>query len=275
MALKLNNIIIPFEEFSQDATQTPRYLDAMPALLLAGRMPLSVAGIYDQRVTSDMPDWEDNYFDTSDFFGYADIKNADEMKFVLTVDNKRNITENGRKILEKITSETMPINRALDATGLYAQVEGIPLSRSELEKYGLEKDLSKQEVLDHPLWRTVLRHPDAVPKEFAYDKGFMQQVVDHTFSEMESRFHYDKGMGIYLASPEKVPTFRPAYVDRLVYWSRLSGRRILDNDNCRLVGVAPEALSAPGKVIVKPSLETTLNVVNEHLGKSRIALRIN
>jgi hypothetical protein len=245
----------------------------MPALLSAGRTPLSGAGIFDQRVNSDQQDWEDHYFDTSDFFGYADKKNPDEMKFILTVDNHRNITENGRKILEKITSKTIPINGALDATDLYAESEGIPLSRSEMEKYGLKRDLSKQEVLDHLLWRIVLRHPDAVPKEFAYDKGFMQQVVNHTFSEMESRFHYDTGMGIYLAAPEKVPTFRPAYVCRLVSGSRLSGRLNLVSDFCRLVGVAPEARSAPGKILVRPSLESALCVVNEYLGKSEIVLR--
>ena len=90
---------------------------------------------------------------------------------------------------------------------------------------------------------------------------------------MKTQFDYDTGMGIYLTQAEKVPTFRAAYVYRLECWSRLDGGRDLVGDDGRLVGVAPEARGAPGKIIVKLSLETALRIVNEHMGTSGIVLK--
>lgn len=257
MALYLNENILPYKDFRTD--QTRQYREQLP-LLLAGkdsegkivdipRVPIWIAHVFDRRLHSPKPDWKNNYFDASDFFGYAGKKTPDNMKIILTVDNKGKITENGRRVLESITSETELCNGALDATGLYEEVGGISLSRSEVEKYGIEKDLSKQEVLDHPVWRVILRHPDAVPAQFAYDKAFMQEVVNATFADMKTQFKYEEGMGVYLGSPEKVPTFRAAIVSRLEFRSWLNGWCNLDFGRGRLVGLAPEALNAPGKVI--------------------------
>ena len=54
-------------------------------------------------------------------------------------------------------------------------------------------------------------------------------------------------MGVYLSDKQKVPTIRAWCVRRLVYRSDAYGGYDLDNDDGRLVGIAPEALSAPGK----------------------------
>ena len=63
---------------------------------------------------------------------------------------------------------------------------------------------------------------------------------------------------------------RAIVVNRLENRSRLDSGGNLGDVSGRLVGVAPEALSAHGKVLVKPSLETALSVVNEHLGKGKV-----
>ena len=77
-------------------------------------------------------------------------------------------------------------------------------------------------------------------------------------------------MGIYPSSASDDVKMRAWYVGRLEFRSNAYGRYGLDDDIGRLVGIAPEALSAPDKAIVRPSLEQSLAVVNKQLGNSEI-----
>jgi hypothetical protein len=54
-------------------------------------------------------------------------------------------------------------------------------------------------------------------------------------------------MGVYPDSASNDVKMREWIVNGLVYRSDANGRYDLDNDNGRFVGIAPEALSAPGK----------------------------
>ena len=240
MTLNLNNPIVPYKEFYRQ--ENPRYVDQMPLIIAEGRVPISVAGVMERRVNSDLQDWEDNSFYTGDAIAYHPDK-----KFRIVLDAEP---------LRTLTSQSNLQNGALILPdGLYEDLQGDEFEYKDVKKL-LEKELSQEEVLRHPIWRTVAR-----------DQALLEEYVPKMFKEMKSRFNYDENMGVYLDSFDKVPKLRALVVYRLEDGSGLSGRGDLGNDYGRLVGVAPEALNAHGKVIVKPSLETALNVVNEHLGK--------
>ena len=109
--------------------------------------------------------------------------------------------------------------------------------------------MSADEVKAHPVWKALAR-----------DDALLTEYTDRMFAEMKTRFTYDAAMGLYLASGEKVPSLRAACVGRLEDGSLFNGGDRLDYVDRRLVGVAPEALNAPGKEIVRPSLETALGI---------------
>ena len=125
----------------------------------------------------------------------------------------------------------------------------------------LEQDLKANEIKAHPVWKALAR-----------DDALLTEYTDKMFAEMKARFTYDTAMGLYLASGEKVPTLRAAFVNGLGNWSQFVGRYDLDDDDWRLVGVAPEALNALGKAIERPSLETVLHLANQYLGQGEIEL---
>lgn len=223
-----------------------RNVDRMPLILGSGNVPLSIAGFMQHR-NGIIAQMGDVYADTSDLAAYADKKRGDEIKMILTVDAQGRITENGKKALELI-APSQKLSSGAVVLDNYDELNWsgvIPLSRKELEKYGLSGDLDKEQVLAHPFWRVALRHPEAVPSEFAYDKEFMKEAVGRTFSKMKNRHDYTQGMGVYLADAQKVPMMRAWCVDRLEKWSYTVGCKFdLDVDFGRLVGVAPEAQGA-------------------------------
>ncbi len=186
----------------------------------------------------------DVYVDTSDLALYGGEKRADEINMILTVDSQGRLTDNGRKLLELIEPRQRLVSGAVNVSEFYDATQGIKLSRKELEGFGVARALSEEHVLAHPFWRVALRHPDAVPAEFAYDKEFMKEAVRRTFAEMEERCGYTQGMGVYLAGAEKPDTMRAWYVSRLGGRSDADGGFHLDGDDGRLVGVAPEAQGA-------------------------------
>mgnify|MGYP001592425589 FL=1 len=123
----------------------------------------------------------------------------------------------------------------------------------------LEKDLSQKDVLQHSIWKSVSR-----------DSSLLEAYVPKMFAEMKQRWNYKENMGVYLDSSSNAPKLRALVVDELGGGSWLYVGYGLDVDDGRLVGVEPEALNAHGKVFIKPSLETALSIVNEHLGKGKI-----
>lgn len=249
MALDLNDTIEPYRDFRSDDAQT--YLAQMPLVIANGRVPLSVANLMERRLHAGKSSatWKDNYFDLGDGIAY----NAGGSKFKIVLDSQD---------LRKVTSESKLKSGALIlGDGVYEQLSGQEFTKNDLKSL-LERDLSADEVKAHPIWKALAR-----------DDALLVEYTDKMFPEMKQRFQYDTAMGLYLSSGEKMPTLRAACVGWLEGGSRFFGRGNLDGDNGRLVGVAPEALNAPGKAITRPNLEQALFVVNEQLYRGKFELR--
>ncbi len=224
-----------------------RNVDQMPSMLAQGVVPFSVAGLMRNR-DGIIGQLGDIYADTGDLVAYGGKKASDQVKMILTVDNQYRITDNGRKALELINPEQ---ERCFGAIVLSdALYEGfndsnvVSLSRKDIEKYGFNGNLTQAQVLNHPGWRVLFRHPDTVPAEFAEDKGFMQEAVGRTFAEMNKRHGHTEGMGFYLDGSEKSAKLRAWFVCWLVDSSISFGWNLFDYDHGRFVGIAPEAQSA-------------------------------
>ena len=242
---------------TQFKTYNGRNIDQMPLMLAEGVVPLPVFGFMQNR-EGIVEQFGDIYVDTSDLVAYGGKGASDEIKMVLTVDNQGRITEDGRKALGLINPLQERDSGALVLNDkVYGGFNGagvVLLSRNDMDKYVINKSLTETQVLNHPGWRVLLRYPDAVPDEFAYDKGLMQEIVGRTFAEMKKRHTYTEGMGFYLDEAGKTPKMRAWYVDWLGYRSGAYGRSGLDDDGGRLLGITPEAPSALGKVasVVRP-----------------------
>ena len=214
----------------------------MPELLADGRTPASVADIMERRLNSQNPNWKSLYFDTGDMVAYHPNGNIKVVR--------------DAQLLREITAKTKLENGALVlGDGVYESLDGAEFKRSDM---AFDKDLKVEEAKSHPFWQFVTR-----------DDALLSSYVDAMFPEMKAQFGYDKAMGIYLSGNPKQPQARALCVLGLGGRSRLSGRVGLALDNGRLVGLAPEARSTHGKMIVRPSLETALIVVNEHLHTGR------
>ena len=252
MTLELNETVEPYREFyGSNVQQMPLLIsgkDDKGEVIDIPRIPLSVAGLMERRLNSSKGAWKDNYFDNGDAIVYHP-----DGKFKIVLD---------AQALREITPKSKLQNGALIlADGMYEKMQGHEFTRNDAEII-TGRELSPNEVKAHPIWGVVAR-----------DKTLLQAYVEKMFPEMKERFSYETAMGVYLASKEKVPTLRVLFAYRLENWSRLRGLSNLDCGDGRFAGVAPEALSAPGKAIVIPSLETALSIVNQHLGKTGIELR--
>src|SRR3989344_3752127 len=136
----------------QFAVYNGRNVDQMPLMLRQGVVPLSVAGFMGNRERI-IEQFGDIYADTSDLVAYCGGRNSDEVKMILTVDNQGKITDNGRKVLELInpTQERTQSGAIILSNELYDGLNFpgvIPLSRKELEKYGVDTPLTEAEVLN-------------------------------------------------------------------------------------------------------------------------------
>ena len=240
MDIKLNNIVEPYNEFYGRVTKQ------MPRLVAEGRTPASVADVLERRLHSDLQDWENNYFFTGDAIAYHPDK---KFKIVLDAELLRNLTSKS-----DVSKGTLVL-----PDGLYESLQSEEFLYKDVKNL-LGEELFQKEILQHPLWKAVAR-----------DQALLEEYVPKMFAEMKERWNYKENMGVYLDSlGVESPKLRALVVNGFVDGSGLDGRNYLDFENCRLVGVAPEALNAHGKVIVKPSLETALSVVNEHLGKGLV-----
>src|SRR3989344_7769964 len=166
--------------------------EQMPLLRSAGRMPVSVAETWDERINSSKKKvWKDSYVFTIDAFAYHPDK---KIKIVL----------NAKPLLE-ITQESQLQSGALVLPdGMYESLDGEEFTQKDLQKMILEKDMKKAEAQVHPILRA-----------FARTKKRLNAYTDRMFPEMKKRFDYDTAMGIYLDSFREVPTMRAAVVNRL------------------------------------------------------------
>jgi len=215
----------------------------MPLMLSLGVNPLSAVEFMRNR-DAIFTQLRDVYANVSDLVAYGGKGASDEIKMILTMDNQGRITESGRKTLELINPKQERNSGAIVLSDeLYDGFNGanvIKLSRKNLKKYGVNKRLTGPQVLNHPGWRVLLRHPDAVPTEFAYDKGLMQEVVGKTFAEMNSgRDGYREGMGFYPDASKKHAKMRTWCIGRLVLGSLAYGWLNLDHDYGHFVDIAP------------------------------------
>ena len=220
--------------------------DKMPKILNAGETPISVAEVMKARLNkgNDFPDLWNNYFDSSDLVVYPK-RNNNDIYVLLTVNNKEQVTKNGRKALELINSDNLASNSGA-VVGQLRDLGRKGLIKISRNKITTGTYLTSDKILNEQVWRVLARHPDEVPSEFAEDKGLLQEYVN----EIKSRKNNTENMAIYLGdSLNDKTTLKAWYVGGLVDRSDAGGRFGLDVGDGRLLGIAPEVLSASGKSI--------------------------
>ena len=120
-------------------------------------------------------------------------------------------------------------------------MQGEEFKKGKLGK--VDERLSKEQAKAHPVWKVLAR-----------DQALLNDYVDYIFGEYQARFAKDtpledvRAMGVYPSSAQgNTPDLRAWYVDGLEYRSGAAGVRSVDRDIGRLLGISPEALSAPGQ----------------------------
>ena len=227
MALKLNATREAYQEFYG------RNVDQMPKLIADGRVPMNTAQLMQRRLDVRNSDakvksaYMDNYFDTGD----AVVYHPDgRVKIVLD-----------SQTLREMTPDTQRVGGALLLTeDVYNALEGEEFKKGKLGK--VNEWLSREDVKAHPVWRVLAR-----------DQGLLKDYTDHIFGEYQAGFAKGtpledvRAMGVFSDSAGDQPKMRACCVDWLEDGSSADGGGGLDDDYGRLVGIAPEALSAPGK----------------------------
>src|SRR3989338_1279238 len=232
-----------------------RNIDKAPEKLKAGKIIAPFFYIAQKRIASVTPEeteqWADKYYDTSDLIAYAYQGNNDndEVKVVMAYDNNFRITYAGKFCLELINPSETLMGRAVNlSNGRYEEIKGkgvVALKRSELAKV-FDEGMLKPQALDSRLWRILLRHEDEVDSEFAV-RGLHKDYINWAYDNYKSRFDKEakvneiKIMGVYPDSAGDVPKLRAWYVRWLDDWSNACGWYDLDDDDGRLVGLAPGA----------------------------------
>lgn len=235
MSLSLNGQKIrkPYEEFEG------RVADTMPFLLADSREVLSTAELMERRLNSNEDDWRNAYFFVGDAVAYNDgkVKIALDAPILRGLNVKSNL-RNGALVVDKKT---------------YDGIQGTEFSKSEIAKMLTDRDLTPEEAIQHPVWQALARDP-----------ALLKEYVGKMFEKMKDKFDYDTGMGFYPYTDGKGPNVRALVVGRLEDGSQLGGCNV-GGRNGRLVGVARDALSAPGRQVVVPTLEQALAVVNRSI----------
>jgi len=221
MALQLNDTVKDYKEFYG------RNTDQMPLLIAEGRTPMSAQGLMQRRLeTLNSGDqdliktfWE-NYFDTGD------------AKFYNTNGNAKVVLDSG--IMRRINPQSKLKNGALIISDdEYKALEGQEFTRDELNKYAKGESLSRKEVISNPIWKALAR-----------DQALLEEYAGKAFDKAKADHGYSKIMGVYVSDTPDVPVGRLWFVSRLINDSDAIARGNLDDDNVRLVGVAPKAQSA-------------------------------
>lgn len=263
MALDLNTqeeyIHIDGQKFPLHREFYGQVVQQTPLLLQSGRKGMSVADVLKRRyAVAEAPqeirtNWHDNDFFTT--LGNHRFRDG-SAKLVL---NDEYLNELGPETTLRSGAQILNDEQWESLTGKNI----LHLSPKRVKEIH-RKEYTKESILDSPEWNFISEA----------DASALKEVTEYLFDEMQRRFNYKEGMGLYFDDMQETHTNRAAYVDWLVYRSRLVGWRGLGVDDGRLVGsLAPEARSAPGMVLVKPNLETALRIVNEHMQTSGIVLR--
>jgi len=202
----------------------------MPRILAQGKVPLSVAYVMKERLNGN-EEMINKYWDTSDLIAYDSKGNSNNLKFLLTVDNKNQVTEHGKEALELIHYDNKSIfEDAIEINNQYKKMIGdgfIEIARKDLGK--IESRLSPLEILNSKTWRILARHPDEVPKEFAitdkYDlDGKEVDLLTKYVNWIQKQTNDTQNMGVYLDSQGKKAKLRALYVNGVEYRSNVVGR---------------------------------------------------
>lgn len=205
----------------------------------AGRVLAPVYVIMERKANSPRIDWNVNYFDSGDGFAYPASRAYQDGRFKVVLNSQE---------LNEMKKDSELVNKGL-AIPSYEQVNGKEFKREDVV---LEKDLKESEVPDHPVWLELFRG----------NRELLGQVAQRIFKAGKDSYNYDTMMGIYLAGESTKPHLRAAVPFGLEVRSQLYGRVNLGYDvDGRFVGVAPEALSAPGQ-LVKPYTQADLEAVD-------------
>jgi hypothetical protein len=227
MALKLDSPREIYKEFSGKATGHPRNIDQMPALIAEGRVPMNVSQLMQRRLdyrngpAEVKIAWMDNYFDTGDAVIYH---HTGEVKIVLDSQTLREMTpknqRNGGALI-------------LDPD-VYKALQGEVVKKGKLEK--ISGWMSKADIKTHPILKVLAR-----------DQALLNDYTDLIFVEHERRFGDDNTKNFSLGSCGRdKPEMRAFRIGGLGCFFA-SGKNYLNNENGRLVGIASEALDAPGR----------------------------
>ena len=221
MGLKLNSTREAYQEFYG------RNVEQMPKLIADGRVPMNVSQLMQRRLDVRNSEakvkgsYMDNYFDTGDAVMYHP---DGRVKIVLD-----------SQTLRDMAPETQRVGGALlIGEDVYNTLEGEEFKKGKLGK--VHEALSRKDVKAHPVWKVLAR-----------DQGLLNDYADYIFAEGKERFDYDTTMGVYPDSAGDNPKMRAWCVIRLVNRSSADGGDYLVSGDGRFVGIAPEALSAPGK----------------------------
>jgi hypothetical protein len=222
MAIKLNATPEAYKEFYG------RNVEQMPKLVAEGRVPMNASQLMQRRLdyrngpAEVKTAWMDNYFDTGDAVVYH--PNGD-VKIILD-----------SQTLREMTPESQRNGGALVlGEDVYKALQGEVFKKGKLGKTG--DWMSKADVKAHPVWKVLAR-----------DQALLNDYTDFIFAEGKERFGYDTAMGVYHGSCGRdKPEMRAWCVRRLGSRSGAYGWDDLVLGSGRLVGIAPEALGAPGK----------------------------
>ena len=218
-----------------------RNVDKMPELLEAGEVPVYMAGFMKSRLNdgNEFPDLWNYWHDSSDLVIYP--KGNDKFVYVLlTVNNKRQITENGRKALEFIRDDNLASNYGAVIERL-SDLEGdelIEIPRSEITT-GIY--LPENRILDEQFLRILARDLDEVPPEFAEDKNLLRKYV----KEVKKRTKQDEIMAIYLGDSLKNKTIlKTCVLGRLLSSDLMFLAGTILSRHCNMVSFTTTAMPA-------------------------------
>ena len=222
----------------------------MPSVLRNGESPLSFAGLMKARIK-----YRDNFlhldasFHTSDLVAYSSGDNA-RIKFIFTCDNRGRITESGRVALDLINPDEKRCGGDLVAIELgerYDSLHGIEVSNPYLGKLGiLGEGLTKNQILNSPVWRKLARNPNEVPKEIAEDELLLSEYVDFIVSkrrEIESEAFPFQMMGVYIDQFDEAK-LRTWCAGGMMLKTEAEGRYSINSKSNRFISLTPDMFVA-------------------------------
>jgi hypothetical protein len=239
--LKLNEDIpkASFEEFYGSNA------DEMPKLVEDGQVPLSTAGLLQQRLSvlynssnNVQSSWWNNFFDTGDGVLY----NANgKIKVVRDVPLFRDLKDS-----DHIVGGALMLSDCYDeALQMYDAFDGPEFDRKDLEKF-VDRNLTITEVKSHPIWNAIVG-----------DESLLCEYADMIFAKGKTEFGCDEMMSVSLDyAPQCGARGRMCNVWKLQR-SGLNFKQSVHDPQGRLIGVKQKT--------VVPSVQRIAHNVRDYL----------